>query len=104
MTAISKSPLRTFPLYYKLILTDINNFKDFSKYSNPNFFLIFEDIYPFFCTVTRTSSDGMMIIMIRHVYIHLRLAGPEDPPHAAIMCQKPMADRVKIKNKSGTQK
>ena len=45
-----------------------------------------------------TSSDGIMIMMIRHVYVCLRLAGPEDPPppHAVIMCQNPMADRVNI--------
>ena len=43
-----------------------------------------------------TSSDGMMIMMIRHVYVRLRFAGPEDPPHATIMCQRLMADRVKL--------
>ena len=45
-----------------------------------------------------TSSDGIMIMMIRHVYVCLRLVGPEEtpPPHVVIMCQNPMADRVNI--------
>ena len=37
-------------------LIDFTNFKDFSKNSNPDFFLVFEDIHPIFCTVTHTNN------------------------------------------------
>ena len=81
MTVISKSPLRTFSLHYKPIFMNINIFKDFSKNSNPDLFLILKISIQFFVQLlTRmTSSDGMMLKMIRHVYVRLQLAGPEDP-------------------------
>ena len=42
--------------------------------------------------IPMTSTDGMMFMMIRHVYVCLQVVGPEDPP---IICQRAMADRIK---------
>ena len=38
-------------------------------------------------------------MMIRHVYVCLGVAGPEDPPHATIIRQMPVKDRIKDKLK-----
>ena len=55
-------------------------------------FLIFEDIHLFFCTVTHTN-DLIRMYNFLDDQTCLRIAGPED--HPAIMCQKPIAERVK---------
>ena len=41
-------------------------------------------------------TSYMMFMMIRHVYVCLWVAGPVAPPHAAIICQRAMADRIKF--------
>ena len=38
-------------------------------------------------------SECQLFLMIRHVYVSVGVASPEDP-HATIMCQKLMSDGV----------
>ena len=38
-----------------------------------------------------TSSEGIIFMMTKHVYVRLQVACSEDL-HAAIMCQKPIAE------------
>ena len=49
-------PSQVFLCITSQSLIDIHNFKDFSKNSNPDFFLVFEDIDPIFCTVTHAND------------------------------------------------
>ena len=60
-------------------LTDMQNLKDFSKYFNLDFFLIFYYIHPFFAyiLIPMITSDCMILMIIRHVLVRLRLGGPE---------------------------
>ena len=81
MTAISKSPLRTFPLYYKQILYRYQYFQRFLQEFKSWFLSHLKISIQFFIQlpILMTSSDGMMLKMTRHVYVCLQLAGPEDP-------------------------
>ena len=45
-----------------------------------------------------TSYDGMIFMIIRQVYVSLKVAGPEHPHAASMMCQNVMPDRASLLN------
>ena len=81
MTAISKSPLRTFPLYYKQILYRYQYFQRFLQEFKSWFLSHLKISIQFFVQlpILMTSSDGMMLKMTRRLSTACGSWGPRMP-------------------------